>query len=259
MVTVGIIGGSGLDNPQLLEKRKDVRVNTPFGRPSAALVSGSIGRANVVILARHGRTHEFSPSQVNYRANIWALKEAGCTQVIATTAAGSLQERIRPGDLVLVDQFIDRTTQRKASFFGRGKVVHIPMADPFCPVLRQALHKEAQAQKLRCHPKGTVVTIEGPRFSTRAESQLFRSWKADVINMSTVPEVVLAREAGMCYGAVAMATDYDCWRDSTVDIQIVLRTMKENAEKVTRLILGVIPRLTDSPCACREAVKAAGI
>ncbi len=257
MVKVGIIGGSGLDNPNILKEGRDMEAGTPFGNPSSPMKVGKINEVDVVLLARHGRGHTIMPSNVNNQANIWALKELGCTHILASTACGSLREEIRPGDFVFLDQFIDRTTKRKQTFYEKDKVCHIPMADPFCPQMRAALAKAGQRRGLRCHPSGTVVTIEGPRFSTRAESKLFQSWGADVINMSTVPEVVLAREAGICYAAVAMSTDYDCWRSATerVTWEEILKVFHGNAEKVIRLFLDVIPLLKDWPCACREDIK----
>ncbi|XP_054356575.1 S-methyl-5'-thioadenosine phosphorylase isoform X5 [Pongo pygmaeus] len=217
-VKIGIIGGTGLDDPEILEGRTEKYVDTPFGKPSDALILGKIKNVDCVLLARHGRQHTIMPSKVNYQANIWALKEEGCTHVIVTTACGSLREEIQPGDIVIVDQFIDRTTMRPQSFYdgshscARG-VCHIPMAEPFCPKTREVLIETAKKLGLRCHSKGTMVTIEGPRFSSRAESFMFRTWGADVINMTTVPEVVLAKEAGICYASIAMATDYDCWKE----------------------------------------------
>nr|XP_057154712.1 S-methyl-5'-thioadenosine phosphorylase isoform X5 [Pan paniscus] len=227
---IGIIGGTGLDDPEILEGRTEKYVDTPFGKPSDALILGKIKNVDCVLLARHGRQHTIMPSKVNYQANIWALKEEGCTHVIVTTACGSLREEIQPGDIVIIDQFIDRTTMRPQSFYdgshscARG-VCHIPMAEPFCPKTREVLIETAKKLGLRCHSKGTMVTIEGPRFSSRAESFMFRTWGADVINMTTVPEVVLAKEAGICYASIAMATDYDCWKEheeAMIKFQMIL-------------------------------------
>ena len=255
---VGIIGGTGLDHMDILKEKHESHPTTPFGKPSSPLTTGTIDGVNVVLLARHGRSHEFSPTDVNYRANIQAVKAAGCTHILATTACGSLKKNIHPGDLVVLDQFIDQTVRRPATLYP-DKVLHLPMADPFCQILRETLKRSAKALRFRFHPTGTVVTIEGPRFSTRAESHLFRSWGADVINMSTVPEVVLAREAGICYAAVALATDYDCWKEDAVDIQKVLATMKANSENVIRLFLHALPAIQEVPCQCREDIKNAGI
>ncbi len=245
MVKVGIIGGSGLDDPQILKQAQDIEASTPYGAPSSMLTSGEISGVPVVILARHGKGHTISPSRIPFRANIHALKEMGVTHILATSACGSLREEIEPGHLVFPDQFIDRTGNRESTFFDRNQVVHTPMADPFCPELRSVLKKTAGELKITSHTPATVVTIEGPRFSTRAESHMFRAWKADIINMSTVPEVCLARELKMHYQTIAMATDYDCWRENTesVTMDMILDTMNRNAERVKKLLLAVIPRL----------------
>jgi 5'-methylthioadenosine phosphorylase len=261
MVKIGIIGGTGLENPELLKEVQEKEVETQFGKPSSALMCGKINEIDVVIISRHGKGHTIMPSKVNNRANILALKEEGCTHILAATACGSLKEEIKPGDLVFIDQFIDRTTKRHQSFYGDNQfkpnaVCHIPMANPFCEKLIEVFSETASELNLSFHKKGTMVTIEGPRFSTRAESYMFRSWNADVINMSTVPEVVLAREAGLCYASVAMSTDYDCWKeDEVVNIGKVMETMKVNAINVTNLFLAAIPKIKDEPCSCREMIK----
>ncbi|MEK6826506.1 MAG: MTAP family purine nucleoside phosphorylase, partial [Nanoarchaeota archaeon] len=192
MVKIGIIGGSGLDNPNLLSEFKEVSIKTQYGKPSSNLVAGKLNDTEVVILSRHGKNHSISPSNVPYRANIYALKKIGCTHIIATTACGSLKEEIKPGDLVFLNQFIDHTKNRQTTFFDKDKVIHLPCAEPFCHELRRLLAIAASELNLSHHRNGTVVTIEGPRFSTRAESHMFRRWGAEVINMSTVPEVNLA-------------------------------------------------------------------
>ncbi|MBW2975481.1 S-methyl-5'-thioadenosine phosphorylase [Candidatus Woesearchaeota archaeon] len=259
MVKIGIIGGSGLENPDILKDPEEIDVDTPYGKPSSALIVGKIEGVDVVMLSRHGRKHSIMPTNVPNQANIHALKEQGCTHIIVSSAAGSLRDDIRPGDFVIVDQFIDRTTKRKSTFYEKDHVCHIPMAEPFCGSLRKLLFGSAKELGLRAHEKGTVITIEGPRFSTRAESHLWRQWKADVVNMSTVPECVLAREAGLCYAAVVMSTDYDCWREGeAVDIQMVLKTFKQNAENVVKLFLKTIPKIKDNPeCSCRTDIKGA--
>ncbi len=260
-VKVGIIGGSGLDDPKILSNYREKQATTPFGKPNSALTIGKLNGVEVVILARHGKKHSVCPTNVNYQANIWALKEEGCTHIIAATAVGSLREKIKQGHLVFLDQFIDRTTKRKSTFYEEGKVCHIPMAEPFCPKLRKTLIDTAKKMKLEHHPKGTVVTIEGPRFSSKAESKLFRNWGCDVINMSTVPEVVLAREAGICYAAIAMSTDYDCWHEAeeSVSIELVLKIMKQNADNVKKLIAEAVKEIKYEACGCREAIKTAVI
>ncbi|CAB3383629.1 Hypothetical predicted protein [Cloeon dipterum] len=247
-IKIGIIGGSGLDDPDILDNRAERKVTTPFGDPSDILIEGTIGGQECVLLARHGRRHTIMPSAVNFRANIWALKEAGCTHILASTATGSLREDIVPGDLVVLNDFIDRTTKRAQSFFDgtlEEGVCHLPMYPAFCEETRMAVIKALTALGFKHHTKGTCVSIEGPRFSSRAESNMFRSWGADVINMTTCPEVVLAKEAGICYAAVAMATDYDCWRDhgDSVSVSDVLATFKKNAEKVTALFKDIVPAI----------------
>ncbi|MBS1266993.1 MAG: S-methyl-5'-thioadenosine phosphorylase [Candidatus Woesearchaeota archaeon] len=256
---IGIIGGSGLDDPKILSNPVTIEVDTPYGKPSSHITSGKIAGTKVVVLARHGKNHSLMPTNVPFQANIWALKELGCTHILATTACGSLREKICPGHFVLLDQFIDRTTKRKSTFYEKDKVCHIPMAEPFCKQLRDLLAKTCKDLNLDFHKNGTVVTIEGPRFSTKAESHMFRQWGADVINMSTVPEVVLAREAGICYQAIAMSTDYDCWHESEeeVSINLVLKTMAKNAENVKKLIVNTIAKINYNDCACKEFIKTA--
>jgi len=257
MVKVGIIGGSGMDDPNLLDSYEKVDVMTPYGHPSSSITQGTLNGVQIAILARHGKKHQIMPTNVNNRANIWALKSIGCTHIIATTAVGSLKEEIVPGHLILIDQFIDRTTKRHKTFYDKDRVCHIPMAEPFCKQLRNIIFQTSQELAITTHPKGTVITIEGPRFSTKAESHMFRSWGAEIINMSTVPEVVLARESGLCYVSIAMSTDYDCWRESTesVTIEEILRVMGENSEKVKRLIIASLPKIQHLECQCREDIK----
>jgi len=245
MIKVGIIGGSGLDDPKVCENAEEITVTTPYGSPSSTLTCGQIREVPVVILARHGKDHSIYPSGVNFRANIWALKKQGCTHVLAATAVGSLREEIAPGHLVFPNQFIDFTKKRENTFFDSAQVIHMPMADPFCGHLTGLLSETATRMGLRHHTDKTVITIEGPRFSTRAESHMFRNWGADVINMSTVPEVNLAREKKMHYASVAMSTDYDCWRENeeSVTWEMIVATMKKNASNVIDLFLDVIPRI----------------
>ncbi|WP_418764249.1 S-methyl-5'-thioadenosine phosphorylase [Mailhella sp.] len=244
---IGIIGGSGLDDPSLFDISRDVTMNTPYGEPSSSLREGSIGGVPVALMARHGRQHTIPPTQVNYRANLWALKEAGCTHVLASTAVGSLREEIERGDLVIPDQFIDFTRSRALSFFEAfepGKPMHVAMADPFDAGLRRALAEELAALGYRFHDGGTVVTIEGPRFSTRAESRMFRAWGADIINMSVATEAIMANELGIPYAAIAMSTDYDSWKeDDAVMWEAILAVAHANAEKVLELFRRVIPKI----------------
>lgn len=252
MTRIGIIGGSGLDNPDILDNPQDLTVSTAYGAPSAPLKSGQIGGVEVVLLARHGREHTIPPTQVNYRANIQALKDAGCTHILATTAVGSLREEIRRRDLVIIDQFIDFTKQRAMSFhesFAPHHPVHTPMAEPFDAHLRSILIDVCAQHAFPFHPTGTVVTIEGPRFSTRAESRMFRAWGADIINMSVATEVALANEAGIPYAAVAMSTDYDCWKtdEEPVTWDAILTVFRENAKAVTTLLVDAIGKLAKLP------------
>nr|MBF0221735.1 S-methyl-5'-thioadenosine phosphorylase [Desulfobulbaceae bacterium] len=254
MIKVGIIGGSGLDNPDILQDAREVEVETSYGNPSSSLTCGNINSVDVVILARHGKDHSIYPSGVNFRANIAALKEQGCTHILAATAVGSLRLEIEPGHLVFPDQFIDFTRKRVVTFFDQGHVVHTPMSVPFCPNLQGLLAKTAAQLDIPFHSKKTVVTIEGPRFSTKAESHMFRSWNADIINMSTVPEVTLAREMKLHYATVAMSTDYDCWHDEEEPVtwEMIVATMKENAHNVIRLFVETIPRIVEYNDVCRQ-------
>jgi len=249
MAVIGVIGGSGLDNPDILKNAKDEIVSTPYGEPSSPLKHGTINETKVVLLARHGRQHTITPSNVNYRANVSALKNAGCTHIVATTAVGSLREEIGRGDLVIIDQFIDFTKQRKMTFYDKfeaGDPKHCPMATPFDENLRKVLISKSQEHKFKFHPKGTVVTIEGPRFSTRAESNMFRAWGADIINMSIATEAVLANEAQIPYAAIAMSTDYDCWKtdEEPVSWEAISKIFAENADKVTTLLKTAIPSIS---------------
>lgn len=245
---IGIIGGSGLDNPNILQEAKDVEVNTIFGKPSSPLKEGKINDVDVVLLARHGRQHTIPPTQVNFRANIQALKDAGCTHILATTACGSLREEIGRGHLVILDQFIDFTRHRNVTFhdeFPPHNPIHTPMAEPFDKELREKLTSTCRELGLKHHEKGTVITIEGPRFSTRAESHMFRAWGADAINMSVAPEASLAKEAGIPYAAIAMSTDYDCWKEdeAAVTWEEVLKVFQSNVEKVTKLLVNTISKI----------------
>lgn len=249
-IKVGIIGGSGLDDPDILKNRREETVLTPYGNPSDVLIHGNIDEVPCILLARHGRKHSVMPGNVNYRANIWALKEAGCTHLIVSTATGSLQEHIKPGDLVILDSFIDRTQGRQQTFYDGVAghpvgVCHLPMEPAFCERTRKVLLETADSLMLECHRSGTVIAFEGPRFSSKAESHMHRQWGGDVINMTTVPEVVLAKEAGLCYAAVALATDYDCWRTTgeKVCMEAVLTMFKANVSKVTELITAVVRRI----------------
>jgi 5'-methylthioadenosine phosphorylase len=248
MTKIGIIGGSGLDNPSIMKEGKDLDLKTPYGNASSPIKSGKINNIDILLLARHGREHTVPPTEVNFRANLWALKELGATHILATTACGSLKLEIGRGDFVILDQFIDFTRHRRITYFDRfepHKPVHTPMADPFNEQLRINLIESCKELKLKYHPKGTVVTIEGPRFSTRAESNMFRMWGADVINMSVAPEAILANELGIPYAAVAMSTDYDCWKEDEkpVSWDEILHVFNQNVDKVIKLLTNVIPKV----------------
>jgi 5'-methylthioadenosine phosphorylase len=244
MTKIAIIRGSGLENPDLLKNASRVEVETPYGAPSSDFITGEIAGTEVVILSRHGRKHNITPTQVNNKANIWAIKELGCTHIIATTACGSLREEIDRGHLVVLDQFIDFTRMRKLTFFDdfNEGMKHTPMADPFDATLREKLVAAAKKEELTFHEKGTVISIEGPRFSTRAESHMFRMWGADVINMSVAPECALANEMEIPYAAVAMSTDYDCWKtdEEPVTMEAVMEVFKANVSNVLRLLVNTI-------------------
>lgn len=248
MIKIAIIGGSGLEDPAILQNPEDVSIETPYGNPSSSFKCGKIGGVDVAILSRHGRDHAIPPTQVNNRANLWAIKELGCTHILVTTACGSLREEMKRGDIVILDQFIDFTRFRNITFiekFENGLLNHVPMADPFDKVLREKIIEKASELDLRFHPTGNVITIEGPRFSTRAESNMFRTWGADVINMSTAPECVLANELGIPYAAIALSTDYDCWKtdEEPVTWEAVLDVFNKNVENVIRLLIKTISSL----------------
>lgn len=248
MLKIGIIGGTGLENPDILKSPAEIRIPTPYGEPASPLLTGTIGGNDIVILSRHGRDHTIPPSQVNNRANIYALKDTGCTHIIATTACGSLRNEIDRGDIVIPDQFIDFTHHRISTFFEEfkpGKLQHAAMPDPFNKALRDQLISSAKELGLKFHPAGTLITIEGPRFSTRAESRMYRIWGADIVNMSVAPEVILANELGIPYAAVAMSTDYDSWKDDEdpVSWEEVLKVFSENVSNVVKLLLLTISRI----------------
>lgn len=246
---IGIIGGSGLDDPDILKDPEVIEVTTEYGNPSSNLMTGKIEGVETLILARHGRKHQYSPTQVNNQANIKALQQSGATHIIATTACGSLRSKIDRGHLVVLDQFIDFTRFRKNTFadsFEKGPV-HTAMAHPFDSGLGSIIYETAQSLDLDVHDSGCVVTIEGPRFSTVAESKMFRMWGADVINMSTAPECMLANEAGIPYAAIAMSTDYDCWKEDEEPVtwDEILAVFERNAHNVKHLIVKVIAQLKE--------------
>jgi 5'-methylthioadenosine phosphorylase len=253
---IGIIGGSGVYDSAILENVEETKVYTPWGRTSDLVSVGSFRGRRVAFISRHGRNHQIPPHMVPYRANLWALKELGVHRVIAASAVGSLREDYRPGEFVIVDQFIDRTKWRGDTFYEGGQVCHVSAADPFCPELRECFIKSATLLGVPSHDKGTYVCIHGPRFSTRAESKLFRSWGVDVIGMTLLPEAVLARELELCYASVSMVTDYDVWADHPVSTDEILKTMTGNVENFKRLVMDSIPRIPSARhCECDHALR----
>lgn len=247
---------------QGLTRMREINVKTPFGKPSDRLVRGRLGDAELVFLPRHGRGHRWLPSEINFRANIFALKKIGVERIISISAVGSLQQNIAPGHVVVPDQFIDRTTQRPGTFFGNGLVAHVSLADPFCRDLSRVLVKAARTEKATVHAGGTYLCMEGPQFSTRAESRLYRSWKAHVIGMTNLQEAKLAREAEICFGTLALATDYDCWNESAshVEIEHVLAVLGRNIDLAQRVIRRAAAALGGlRSCACAAALKDAMI
>ncbi|HIG24172.1 MAG TPA: S-methyl-5'-thioadenosine phosphorylase [Henriciella marina] len=246
---IGVIGGSGLYDVEGFEDRCTMRVETPWGEPSDELTTGRIGDVRFVFLPRHGRGHRLTPTHVPYRANIDALKRAGCTDVLSISACGSLRERYAPGDFVMVDQFIDRTFAREKSFFGPGMVAHVSMADPVCERLSQLAGDAAEKAGVTVHRSGTYLAMEGPQFSSRAESYLYRQWECDVIGMTNMPEAKLAREAELPYATMAMVTDYDCWRDASeaVSVANVLEIMQSNTAAAKKALSELAKLLSGVP------------
>jgi 5'-methylthioadenosine phosphorylase len=255
---VGIIGGTGVYDPKLVKNLKEVTVETPYGAPSDSIVVGELEGRGVAFLPRHGKNHTIRPTDVNSRANIFALKRLGVQRILASSTVGSLREEYKPGDIVFVDQFIDRTTRREESFYTENKVCHISVAEPMCPELRKNLIAVAKKDKISHYGTGTYVCVEGPRFSTKAESKMYRGWGADIVGMTLVPECVLAREAEVCYANIAMVTDYDVWKDHPVCVDDIVRTMKANIENVKRIITETISELPqERTCECKNALRGA--
>ncbi len=259
-VEIGIIGGSGLYDPGMFESVKEFKIYTPYGNPSDNVMVGTYKGRSIAFIPRHGRGHKIPPHKINYRANVWALKSLGTKWVVAVSAVGSLREDFMPGDLVVPDQFIDMTKKREYSFFNGPVVAHVSLADPFCPTLRTLITSVAQSLNVRIHPRGTYVCIEGPRFSSRAESRVWKEvFKADVVGMTLVPEVNLAREAEMHYATIALVTDYDVWAEKPVTAEEVARVMSENVEKAKRILAELIPRLPGPDervgCLCETSLR----
>lgn len=253
---IGIIGGTGVYDPGMLEDPQEVKIHTPYGATSSLITLGTYKRRKLAFLSRHGPSHQIPPHRIPSRANIWALKELGVKRIIASSAVGSLREDYKPGDFVITDQFIDRTKKRLDTFYEGGQVCHISAADPMCPQLHDFFVEHARKYELKVHPTGTYVCIEGPRFSTRAESRLFRQWGCGIIGMTLYPEVVLAREAQLCYVSIAMVSDYDVWADKPVSAKEVVETMKRNSENFKKLITTALPEVPKKRvCGCGSSLR----
>jgi 5'-methylthioadenosine phosphorylase len=255
---VGVIGGSGLYEIEALKDVEEVTLSTPFGEPSDAYVTGTLDGVSMVFLPRHGRGHRITPTEINFRANVWGMKKLGVTGIVSLSAVGSMREDIAPGDFVVIDQFFDRTRHRPDTFFGDGCVAHVMFADPVCGEVRTSLLQAARDVGVKVHDGGTYLNMEGPQFSTRAESRIYRSWGVDVIGMTNLQEARLAREAEMCYATVAMATDYDCWHESHEDVTIeaVLKIMRQNVGNAKALVQAAARRVNpERACGCKEALR----
>ena len=255
---IAIIGGTGIYNTEIISNNQTLDLETPYGKTSDSLTIGEFNGKNIVFLPRHGKKHSVPPHKINFRANIWALKEIGVKRIIAPCAVGSLRENMEPGHIAIPDQFIDRTKDRESTFYDQGTVAHISTADPFCPELRNLAISAGKKLDYDIHEKATQVCIEGPRFSTRAESNMFRNWGADTINMTLFPECVLARESQICYIAIATITDYDVWAETAVSHHEVLKTLEKNVEKTSSIIQNIIPQINDNRnCLCANALDGA--
>lgn len=255
---IGIIGGSGLYDVEGLRKVKEVAVKTPFGAASDKVVLGELEGIRIAFLSRHGRGHRINPSEINYRANIYALKSLGVRRVISVSAVGSMKESIKPGDVVLPDQFVDLTKRRVSTFFEGGIVAHVAFGDPVCASLGTALSDAARTVGATVHQGGVYLCIEGPQFSTKGESRLYRQWGASVIGMTNLPEAKLAREAELCYATVALVTDYDCWHETeeAVTVEAILATLHKNVALAKQLLKAAVPKLApDRTCACHQALR----
>jgi 5'-methylthioadenosine phosphorylase len=257
-VQIGIIGGSGLYDMAEVTDRKEVAVNTPFGEPSGPYVIGTLRGKRVAFLSRHGAGHRISPSELNFRANIFGMKLLGVEYILSASAVGSLKQEYKPLDIVIPDQFIDRTRGRVSTFFGRGLVGHVAFAHPFCKILSEVALGSGRATDATIHRGGTYVCMEGPQFSTLAESNLYRSWGADIIGMTNLQEAKLAREAEICYTTIALVTDYDCWHPDhdSVTVEMIIANLTRNAQTAQQIIAGAVDRLPfDRTCECASALK----
>ncbi len=259
-IKIGVIGGSGFYKMEGVKIIGEKEINTPFGKPSDKYIIGEIEGKKVAFLSRHSRGHRILPSEINYRANIYGFKMLGVERIISVSAVGSLKEEIRPLDMVIVDQFFDRTTKRESSFFGEGIVAHISFAEPTCPKMREIIYKTVKEMGLRVHEKGTYINMEGPQFSTKAESNTYRKLGFDIIGMTNGTEAKLAREAEICYSTIALVTDYDCWKDEEEDVtvEMVINNLNnnvKNAQSVLKKVIPLIPEERDDNCSCKNALK----
>ncbi len=255
---VGVIGGSGLYEMEGLTDVRKVRVETPFGEPSDEYIIGSLGDTVMVFLPRHGRGHRLTPTEINYRANIYGMKKLGVEWLISVSAVGSMREDIEPGHIVIVDQFFDRTTKRASTFFGSGVVAHAGFGEPICSGLSDILYEASVKAGADVHRGGTYICIEGPLFSTKAESRIYRSWGVDVIGMTNIPEAKLAREAEICYATIALSTDYDCWHETeeSVTVDMILDTLKKNVSTAKDIISEAVPMIKHPrECGCADAIR----
>lgn len=255
---IGVIGGSGLYEMEDLKKVKEVEVKTPFGKPSDKYILGELEGKEMVFLPRHGRGHRILPHEINFRANIYGMKKLGVEWIISVSAVGSMKKEIRPGDIVIPDQFYDRTKSRISTFFGNGIAGHIQFADPVCDKLAVILYSSAKEAGARVHKGGTYICIEGPQFSTRGESLIYRKWEVNVIGMTNIPEAKLAREAEICYGTIALATDYDCWHEEEEDVTIdaVLEIIRKNVKMAQNIIRNAVKKIKPQrECGCPESLK----
>ncbi|MEO9309748.1 MAG: S-methyl-5'-thioadenosine phosphorylase [Nitrososphaera sp.] len=255
---IGIFGGTGIYDSGLLQEAKEITVETPYGKPSDSITVGIFKGRKIAFMPRHGKKHTIPPHLINYRANIWAFKQLGVTRIIAPSAVGSLKEELAPGEFVLPSQFIDFTKSRSGTFSEDGRVIHISVADPFCPELQSAILEAARVQKISVHRDCTYVCIEGPRFSTKAESRFFKSTGADIIGMTLVPECQLAREAQICYASISTVTDYDVWAEKPVTAKEVLETLSKNVQNTKRLLTSIPDEIPQQrKCHCAKALEEA--
>ena len=257
-VEIGIFGGTGIYDSGLLENAQEVEIDTPYGKPSDTITVGVFKGRKIAFLPRHGKKHTIPPHLINFRANIWAFKELGVTRIIAPSAVGSLKEEVEPSHFALPTQFLDFTKSRKGTFSEEGNVIHISVADPFCPELHSTILKVVEDQDLKIHKECTYVCIEGPRFSTKAESKFYRTTGADIIGMTLVPECQLAREAQMCYASISTVTDYDVWAEKPVTAKEVLETLSKNVERTKAVLTELIDKIPENrECSCAKALEEA--